>query len=123
MRGVRSFVISRLKTIPGLTVLEPESRGTASFEDSIVAFYLTNHPRSGDQFRRMLAKPRSGIEPEFDNLPITLPALIRADKRDYLRLSFDPARPLSDNQYLRKIDYVLRAIAECLSKLESLTAP
>lgn len=113
MQSVRAMVVMQLKKISGITVLEPGAAVDAKFEDSIVTFYLTNHPRSGASLRRALAEPRENGDVELDSLPITLPAIIHADKREYLRLSFDPARVVLESQYLRKINYVL----DCIHKI------
>jgi len=103
MRQMREFVVYRLKQIPGIKVLEPEKGFKARFEDSIVAFYLENYPTEAEvrKFREHLSMPRKTNQPEWAYFPITLPALITADKRVYLRLALDPARAVSpDESYL-----------------------
>lgn len=113
MRQMREFVVDKLKAIPGIKVLEPEGNIHAKFEDSIVAFYLEDYPSDRDvrHFRSLLANPRDLGKPRWDGLPITLPAIIAADRRHYLRLALDPARAVDpDESYLLKVSYVIDAM-------------
>jgi hypothetical protein len=119
MRSLRTFVVDKLKGIPGIRVLEPGPEIRASFEDSIVAFHLRDYPNSAADFRRELAKPRNLGSARWDNFPITLPAIITAPEKDvqYLRLALDPARAVSrDGDYILKVDYVIRAIDQVMRK-------
>jgi hypothetical protein len=117
MRQMREFVVDKLKQIPGVKVLEPEKNTKARFEDSIVAFYLEDYPSDAEvrRFRGYLAQPREMGKPDWDNLPITLPAIISADRRHYLRLALDPARAVSpDESYLLKVSYVLDTMRDVM---------
>lgn len=117
MRQMREFVVDRLKQIPGIKVLEPEKDIKARFEDSIVAFYLEDYPLEVRKFREYLSIPREMNKPQWDNYPITLPAVISADQRQYLRLALDPARAVSaDESYLLKVSYVLDTFADVMSR-------
>lgn len=118
MRALREFVVDVLKTVPGIKVLEPEGASKVKFEDSIVAFYLEGYPSDGDaqRFRSCLAEPRDLGKPQWDGLPITLPAVITADRRAYLRLALDPARAVDPTEsYFVKVNYVIKAI-EAITK-------
>jgi hypothetical protein len=117
MRQMREFVVDRLKQIPGIKVLEPERDIKARFEDSIIAFYLEDYPEEVRKFREYLSIPREANKPHWDNYPITLPAVITADKRQYLRMALDPARAVSkDESYLLKVSYVLDTFANVMKK-------
>jgi hypothetical protein len=117
MRSLRELVVDQLKRVPGIKVLEPEKNTTVRFEDSIVAFFLESYPEEKDvqRFKSLLAEPRSLGKPDWDNLPITLPALIAADRRHYLRLALDPARALNDEAYFVKVLYVIEAMKNVMS--------
>jgi hypothetical protein len=119
MRQMREFVVDKLKQIPGIKVLEPEKNIKARFEDSIVAFYLEDYPTDAEvrRFRGYLAQPREKGKPDWDNLPITLPAIISADRRHYLRMALDPARAVSpDESYLLKVSYVLDTMRDVMNR-------
>ncbi len=82
LRGLRVKIVDVLRECEGLEVLQ-QVNGTARFVNSIVAFMLNSDGRGGRQLKDALA----ALDP-----PVTLPAIVDADGRDYMRIAVDPRR-------------------------------
>lgn len=111
IRELRKLIVAGLRVMGGVTVLDSLVEKTCRFEDSIISFYLTGQAQDGAALKRKLALPRDGIDPRLDQNPITLPALITADDKEFLRIALDPAKAAQDFQsYKASIEYVLKCI-------------
>ncbi len=108
LRALREHIVGRLRQTRHLTVLDAEIPDVR-FVDSIVSFYLNDHPRGGSKLKEMLSSPRTGSGP-WDSLPITIPAIVTADKRDYMRIALDPRACMLDSNYAEKVDYLLEVL-------------
>lgn len=108
LRELRVRLIALLKAMPEITVLD-RSRGKTSFVDSLVAFYLSPiHLReSGGALKQRLAEHVP---------PVTLPALVTADERHYLRIALDP-HSLEDENYPTRIEELIALIRLAVSEL------
>ncbi len=115
IKELRKLVVDTLRSIDEITVIENRN---AQYEDSIIAFTLRKPIQGmGGEFKNRLGAKREGNggDPEWNNFPITIPAIIantiEGQEMHVLRIGLD-SRQVAKNygEYKRKIQYMLRAI-------------